>query len=155
MHKILVFSLLIFLFAVPANGVTDREKFELYNNCKPFGLQIFLIDSSAKREVLRNLIESKLLSARIAYYMTPVDKKVVINEDLAVSVICGVQSSLCSIDSRFTKHGVISYGVSSWAFTWVDRKTTPPGRSSVLSAVSESIDKFIVGYLKVNQKDCK
>lgn len=153
MKKIIALTLLLALPVIPASAQTDREKFVFYNNCKPFGLSVYLIKSSLKRETLNNVIESKLLSARIPYYMKPTSKNT--DEDLAVSVICGIHPSSCSANVTFIKHGVTSYGISSWVFTWDKKKIVATTRNSILSAISESIDEFIVGYLKANKNNCR
>lgn len=156
MHKILILSLLFVLFVIPANGATDYEKFAFYNNCKPFSLQIITLanDAKLKEETLKNLIESKLLSARIDYHNVPSAVKT--NETLMVTAIC-IASAFppCSVHTDFIKHTVTSYGIRGTTSTWTARKTTSLNRNSILSIASETVDAFIVGYLKVNQKDCK
>ena len=154
MRKILIFSLLVVLFAIPARGQTDREKFELYNKCRPIGLVVEGMSEDAKkidltREIVINFVESRLLSARIYGG----------NSYEYLYVRIGILGNSVDIDTSFKK-ATVSYGEVGLATTWVAGKFGSHGSDAmskdyILSGLSELIDKFIASYLKVNQKYCR
>ena len=158
MRKIVILSLLFAMLAVPASGVTDREKFELYNRCSKTILYVNL-DEGAKKlgiteKAIRNLVESRLRSARIY------DEK---SSSSFLGVGIGVNNEdkvggrSFSVQVNFFQL-VSSPGGSDFAITW-SRETIGTlysrDKSSVLSSLPPYIDEFINEYLKVNQNDCK
>ena len=151
MHKILILSLLVVLFAVPASGVTEHEKFQFYNQCSPVSLYWVELNEDAKKlgiteKTVRNLVESRLRSARIY------DEK---SESSLLAEINVFENYFTVYLGYFpVVRSLGGYGVAE---TW--RKTasgTHKGnKNSILSPFPEYIDEFINEYLKVNQKDCK
>lgn len=72
MHKTLILSLLVVMFAVPASAATyiNSEKFQLYTQCSPVKLLVEELSEDAealglKKKKIINLVESRLRSARI------------------------------------------------------------------------------------------
>ena len=148
MHRVIILSLLFFL--VPASGQT-MEKFRLYNKCNKIALVVEDLSEDAKkikltREAIINSAESRLRSARIY------DKDAY--EYLYVNV--NVVGYGFSIGAEFKK-AVRSYGELGTAATWRTGITGTHGNSKdyILSSIPELLDEFIVGYLRVNEKDCK
>ena len=148
MHKTLILSLLLFLVSVDGQAT---EKFELYNRCQPINLVVEYLSEDAKkigltRETIINSVESRLRSARI-YNKNGL-------EFLYVKVSVG--RNAYSYDTEFRKWA-ISYGESGKAITWsIGGSGTHGGNAGyILPLISQSIDRFIVEYLRVNEKDCK
>ena len=157
MRKTLILSLLFALFPFSINSQTEAELFELYNACQPVKLAVEYLSEDAKkinltREDIINLAELKLRSARI-YKRQPKD-----NPYLYVQVTIVGESF--SNEVEFKKQVMTLHGVSGMATTWEEGHTGRYGSAStgqdfVLSSVSKLLDKFIVEYLRANEKDCK
>ena len=147
-YKMLIFSLLLFLIPISGQAI---EKFQLYNRCNKINLLVESLPEDAKkinltREAIINSAESRLRSARIydrdAY------------EYLYVNV--NVVGKAFSIKTSFKKFAM-SYGEMGVATTWSTQGAGTHGGDSsyILSVLPEYFDKFIVEYLRVNEKDCK
>ena len=158
MHKILVLGLLVFLFAVPTNGQTDREKFELYNRCSKTILYVGLDEGAKKLGIteksVRNLVESRLRSARI---YDEKSSSSFLGVGMSVQNPDKVGGRTFSVQVNFFQL-VSSPGGYDFAITWSRENIGTlysRDKDFVLSPLPEYIDEFINGYLKVNQKDCK
>ena len=151
MYRVLILSLLFFLFSTSGQAT---EKFRLYNSCNKIRLLVEDLSEDAKKinlteEAIRNSVESRLRSARIY------DENGLEYLYVQISVV----GNGVSIETNFNKY-VMSFGEFGMATTWDRGKTGTHGSSTtskgfILSALSELIDKFIVEYLRANEKDCK
>ena len=159
-------SLLLFASGTIAKGKKDsnlekaveeiiREvnRFELYSNCGPMKFRIKYFDIEEKKikltqQSVQNSIESRLRSARL-YDVNGASS-------LEVGII--VVNSAYSIEMEYSKYVYDKFSnTEGFAVTWQTGSTgTHGGNSSyILSSLAEHLDKFLVEYLRVNEKACE
>ena len=147
------------LTAAPASAeeVSDYDRFQLWNKCRPMELIVAkLTDDASDIGLTKNAItvavRSRLRSARL--YST--DDHEAQNSSLYVSVhVVGAAFNIGADYSKVVTDTMIELSYSSP--TWVARGFTGThGRRAdyVLSSVSEMIDQFIDEYLRVNEAAC-
>ena len=131
------------------------ERFELYNACRPMRLHVFSDDEAKKlgltQERLRLPAERRLRSARIY------QEEDAVGASLWIKV--NVVGSAFSVDVNFNK-GVLDLasGVTRGADTWSSGSFGTFRHNNtgfVVQSLSETLDKFLVEYLRVNEEDCR
>lgn len=139
------------MLSVPASGVTDHEKFQFYNNCSPVSLYRVSLDENTKKigiteQAVRNLVESRLRSARIHGEKS---------KSFLIVEISGIEDYFTVYLGYFPV--VQSQGGYGIAETWrrIASGVYTGNKKSILAAFPNYMDEFINKYLKVNQKDCK
>ena len=148
------FLLLVFSAAPAAGQVSDRDRFKLYTGCAPVKLVVEqlsqdAIDLGLTVESLQTLVRSRLRSARI--YSEDQDKTMlylnVSVTSLAFSITLGFHKAL--LDPLYSRE----IGLAS---SWIAGSTGTHGKDAgyIRQAVSESTDKFIDEYLRVNAESC-
>ena len=133
--------------------ITKRERFELFNRCRPMALLVEGFPEDAGKinlteESIEMAAESRLRSARL--YDNKADTMLYINVNVvkkAFSII--IEYSRLVFEPISDEWGR--------AVTWQVGSTGAHGRSAsyIRSGVSEKIAKFLVEYLRVNEKACK
>ena len=147
---------LAIVLATPAGAaekITERDRFELWNGCRPMGLVVETLPKAATDigltgEAVAVAARSRLRAARLY--------------DDDASALFWV-----SVGAAGTAHGIIvgyykrvkdeASDMAQLAMTWFSGSTGMHGRNSsyVLSAVTEQVDKFIDEYLRVNESACR
>ena len=156
MKKIFLFIIALSLIsALPATSqtVSDRDKFKLWNGCKPVSLIVEDLSEDAhkidlKKEDIAVTVRSRLRGARIY-----TDDGVVPYLYVVVTVV-GKGFSI-SLELRKFVHDPLSEQ-SQIASTWLSggTGTHADGSGYILSAVAGYTDKFIDEYLRVNASAC-
>ena len=146
----------LFLLATVSNvwAQTNRERFELFTDCQPLSLYVFVQQSegdelaSLTDAAVRNAIESRLRSARLF-----TDDQIFPALNVFVQVTGAAFHVTLYVEKSFFD---ITSGETSYATTWRISSTGTHGSdgSYVLSAVSQHMDGFLVEYLRVNEEAC-
>ena len=159
MRRTLVALSLAALFAPTAIGqdvASRRERFKLFNACKPMQLVVESLPSGATalgltRESLQAAAESRLRAARL--YTEAPEKA-----DLAwLYVNVNVVGLGHNISVQYKKSVTDAFGISGFAPTWEDGSTGTQGMtgaSFILSGLAPLLDKFLAAYLRVNEEAC-
>ena len=140
--------------ATESDEITEKDKFQLLNNCVGVDVVINDFDSNANArkmglsvKAVRNTLESRLRPARLFQALSP--------DFLYVNVT--LVSNAASIDLHLQKWVVDPY-VSTQTFlapTWRTGTTTINYNAmDLLGVVSTQLDEFITEYMRVNQKAC-
>ena len=159
MHRIVV-ALSLALLLVPVAAAQDtieeqRERFQLFNACRPMTLVVEYLSDYAKeiglnREALQAAAESRLRAARLY-------TEDYVNTGLAhLYVDVHVVGQAFHISLEYKKWVTDEFGQSSAASTWdVGSTGTHGGTASyVVSGLSEHLDTFLAAYLRVNEQAC-
>lgn len=151
--SLVVSTFVLLADAASAEGVTDYDRFRLWNNCQPMDLSV---ESLSKGEVQIGLtkekieisVRSRLRAARL-YDMSTVPFLYV-----NVHVVGRAFSSSVEYNKIVTDHAT---GEKSAAATWSTHGTGTHGGDAgyILSAIAEYMDRFIDEYLRVNKDACK
>lgn len=152
-------ALLLSALALPfsasgaAGEITDHKRFQLFNYCRPMRLLVEdLSDGASKigltKEAIQATAESRLRSARL--YDSGASHYLYVN----VNVVGRAHS----ISLEFIKRvrDILS-GNTGMATTWDVGSTGTHGGSAnyILSLISQRMDKFLVEFLRVNEKACE
>ncbi len=151
--RVLVLSFLLLLLLPVAAEAMTMEEWKVYDQCKPMrlGVGVKSLPEDAKKiglkeESIINLAESRLPAARIY------------NKDADSYLYVGVSMFREAFNvSLQYKKPVLFYNQWGMATTWDANAVGTHGGDAnyILSAISEYMDKFILEYLKANEKDCK
>jgi len=157
---LLLSALALLLPASGAHGATVEERknqsarFQLFADCRPMRLVVESLPAGASKiglteEAIRAAAESRLRAARLY------DSRAVYYLYVNVNVF----RMAFSINLEFKKyvHDPLS-GNTGPATTWVAGTTGTHGGSGanyILSSLSQYMDKFLVEFLRVNEKACE
>ena len=144
------------LTITPVQETTDRDLFQMFNNCEPMSLAVEVSgdDEDVKKvgltkERVQFAVESRLRGARVfkSYLSLP-------GLEVHVTVLDGA----FTISMRYNKTLFDSVsGKNSFAPTW-DRWILgihgQPGSEYIVSGLSEFLDEFLTEYLRVNEAAC-
>ena len=129
--------------------------FKLYTQCRGMRLYEYVRVKQSNtpkldltKETIRNAVESRLRSARLYNAI----------ESSYITVSVTVTEFAFSTQLQFHKRLFdLSSKSSAWAVTWEDGQTGTHTNNSgfILSSISESIDRFLVDFLRVNEKACE
>ena len=131
-----------------------RDRFQLWNNCKPLYLLVERLNDDAKsiglsKSRIETIVRSRLRAAR-AYTDNKSASYVYVN----VNVV-GQAFSVRIVLNKWVEDE--ASGEGGVAATWNTGGTGTHGKDGgyVLSGIGEHTDKFIDEYLRVNEKACK
>ncbi len=132
-----------------------RERFELFNACRPMRLVVEHLNDDAAdigltREALRAAAESRLRAARLYTEDS-------VRADLAyLYVNVNVSGRAVNIVLGYNKWVTDEFGQSLNAQTWVTGGTGMQGGDAnyVVSFLSRYLDTFLAAYLRVNEEAC-
>ena len=137
-----------------------RDRFKLFNRCKPMGLTVELTVEDLSpdatkigltKESIQAAVESRLRSARLY------DSEAAGTADTDLYVNVMVLSSAFFVELKYRKpfHDLLS-NQSGWATTWHDGALGTHGKNAgyILSAIAKYMDRFLVEFLRVNEKAC-
>ena len=137
-----------------------RERFELFNECQPVNLIVVLGDgvddlpeplTKLTKERVRTLAESRLRAARL-FSSAPLFPL------LSISVEVLGQTSVRTMDFSKMLHDPISgetHVATTWKETFLNRhRSGSDGAATIMQGLSESVDTFILEYLRVNGESC-
>ena len=147
-------ALLIITTAASAGEVSDRDRFRLWNECRPMGLVVEGLpddatDISLTEDAIEVAVRSRLRAARL--YRTHVGVPF-------LQVDVGVARLSYRIQVDYVKwvrdH---ASGEDRGGTTWSSGSYGTHGRDSgfILSSLSQVINRFIDEYLGVNADACK
>ena len=142
------------LTITPVQETTDRDLFQLFNNCEPMSLLLEVSgdDEDVKKEGrtkerVQFAVESRLRGARLfrSVFFLPV-------LEVNVSVLGG--AFMMSMSYNKTVFDSVS-GKNSFAPTW-NRSIlgTQSGAAYIILSLSELLDEFLTEYLRVNEAAC-
>ena len=149
--RILLASLVLCLAMPLAAHSQDKERFQLFNHCKPVFVQLSAIGvSEIVEQRVQNLIESRFRAARL-YSDTH-------HQTFLRVTIAGPLPSHSSVGFLFFKpmRDLISNEISVdsvWGHTLYG--CDHASMDDMISDVSRLTDKFIAAYLRVNSEACK
>ena len=145
------------IFSSPAGGwaaqdVSDRDRFELFNACRPMDLIVESLHADAAEiglteESIQAAVESRLRSARL--YDADAVPYLYVNVNVAGSAF-----------ARALQYKKIVYdqvaAVSGFATTWEIKSAGTHGGDAayILAGIARHMDRFLVEYLRVNESAC-
>ena len=136
--------------------VSRRDRFELFNACRPMGLVIEdLSDHAATigltRVTLQAAAESRLRVARL--YSNDYTK----TNHSYLYVNVNVVRASWNIFVQYNKVLTDEFGVSGASATWyIGSNGTHGGDAGyIVSSLSQHLDEFLADYLRVNEAACK
>lgn len=141
-----------------AVGQTERERFELFGECRPIDLVVESLDDDAMdigltRERIQTLAESRLRAARL--YNAAALQYLYVR--IGVMVSEGRRGGAYSIEVEYFKFldDSVSEG-SGFAPTWNSGSFGTHGGDGgfIMQALSEHVDRFLLEYLRVNEAAC-
>lgn len=147
---ILALAVVVLTLAATATGqVTDRDRFQLFDYCRPMSLVVEQLPPDAAgigltEQSIQNLVESRLRSARLYDTNRPLTY-------LYVNV--NVVGRAIGIELEFVRSArVLETDIIGLATTWDSGTVGLHGRDArfILTVVSGLMDKFLVEYLRVN-----
>jgi len=140
----------------PCSTATNLDRFRLCNVCRPMDLVVEGLDRKATdigltEDRLRIAAESRLRSARL-YTDSHTE-----SNGAFLYINAGVVGRAWSLHVRYVKHlSDPVTGETSLAPAWQEgvfgTHSGDPGY--IIQSLSEELDKFLVEYLRVNEKDC-
>ena len=151
-------ALLLSALALPfsasgaAGEITDFKRFRLFADCRPMRLVVEdlpggVLKIGLTKEAIRAAVESRLRSARL--YDSRASHYLYVNVNVAGRAF--------SISLEFNKRvrDILS-GDTGRAATWNRGSTGTHGGNAnyIVSSVSRHMDKFLVEFLRVNEKAC-
>ena len=149
--------LLAIVAAAPAGGaaaqdVSEFDRFQLFNECRPMRLVVEETPAAAAEieltaAAIQAAVESRLRSARL--YDADAGPILYVN----VNVV-GLAYSLRLEYTKFLYDRVTDD--SRFATTWLITSTGTHGRNAafILSGLAGHMDRFLVEYLRVNESAC-
>ena len=153
--RIILPFIAMLILAVPARAenVTNYDRFQLWNDCRPMELMVEGLDKDAAdigltKDAITVAVRSRLRAARL--YTDRSWVSLYINVHVVGRAFhARVKYTKLLTDSKFDLGGL--------APTWDTYVTGTHGRNSgfILSQVSQRVDKFIDEYLRVNEDACK
>ena len=167
----LILTALLF-FVMPAHGeeVSDEDRFQLWNNCKPVSLKVSFYSSSAPgARGLFNLhtglewdtdkvsvtMQNKLRAARL---YADAQKHPYLHVDVGVGAINNPSEPVSYYISLsyFKRTEDIASGLTYETATWQKniRRTTKNSSLAIPLSLHELTDEFINEYLRVNAEAC-
>ena len=140
--------------SVAAQDVSDLDRFQLFNECRPLDLHVVDLQDDAAdiglmRERLQTLAEGRLRAARL--YDAAAINFLVVNVSLDVRGAFTVEVSYYKrlYDSVAGQFGM----AQTWTIGRFGQHSGDAG--IVLQGESELLDRFILVYLRVNEAACE
>ena len=156
-YTVLVAALLLTVASASAGEVSDQDRFDLWNDCRPMLLVVEgLPDDAAAIGLAEDAItvaaRSRLRAARI---YTEAGSEA---EWSSLYINANVVGPAYGISVKYRKYvNDLATMLEGAAITWVSSSTGTHGRDPtyVSSNVAGHIDRFIDEYLRVNEDACK
>lgn len=157
MHRLTLSTVAVALVlevpTVAAEGASENDRFQLWNNCRPVGLVVERLSDQAKaiglsKSRVATAVRSRLRAARMYA------------QDRAMTrVYIDVQIHKRAMGITLEYWKTLKDGVSgAWGYapTWQTGGIGTHGQnaSAIISQVAEDTDKFIDEYLRVNADAC-
>ena len=160
--------------AAPAR-VSDFDRFMFYNDCRPVNFRVEPLGEAADDlgitdKQIRDLVEVRLRSARLYsaqaaaapllyVYINVLEPLEYLTDDVGRKVRIephqGIRSSSFSVEVSFAKLVEDpTTGQRFPAWTWTTSALGRGYENTMRSAVSDHLDKFILSYLRVNERAC-
>ena len=139
----------------------SRDRFELFNSCKPMALWVDLsgdeeIITGITEEVLRDVAESRLKVARLRLRSDGFSVAAW-KSFAALNLTVDVVGSNFTVSVEYGKRVTDIYGESGHVGTWRSTFTHAHNKSDwfVMGVVSDQLDRFLNEYLRVNEEACE
>ena len=139
----------------PTQAQTQRERFELFNACRPMEVLIETLPSAAAdigltEEALQAAAESRLRAARL---YTDDDEK---SDFASLYVNVSVTGKAFSVWVWYNKVVTDAFDEPGRAMTHASGFMGPHGRNqrNVVGTLSQLLDDFLAVYLRVNEPAC-
>ena len=133
----------------------SRDRFELFNACRPMRLVVEDLNEDAWEAGLANraivaIMESRLRAANLFTDDGPAADFAYLYGRVTVS------GTAFSVVVQFIKYVTDEYGQSGLTETWTSASTGTHGRDPgfVLSSLTEKVDQFLGEYMRVNETAC-
>ena len=149
-------GILLTASTVQAQAVSDLDRFELFNFCRPIQLVVMDLSSDARaigltKEGVQLAVESRLRAARL--YTESGEKA----NFAFLLIIVRVHSHAYNITVHYGKR--VTDLATNWngpGMMWMNVATGTHGgnASHILQELSSSLDEFLAGYLRVNEPAC-
>ena len=126
----------------------EREEFELFAHCRPMRIRIIVHDEEfgLQEEGLRATLESRLRAARLYREDSPY------HLDLQVMSAGRASYFMLGYVKIFHDHTSGHWGLAP---TWVRfHLSSHYDVPSLMSEISQTMDRFIAAYLRVNERAC-
>ena len=158
----LVAALLLAAAPASAGEVSDRDRFELWNDCKPMLLRVSgLPDDAAEigltKEAIEIAVRSRLRGARL-YSENFAQANLYADLSMpTLSISVGVGRTAYSLEVLYSKYMFDPVtDLHDTAITWVNGAAGTHGGDPnyVLSTLAQGTDLFIDEYLRVNAEAC-
>lgn len=158
MHRFCVVALLVLAPAAPAAAQDDHTaEFELFNDCNPMNLVVEGLPEGAEeidltKNRLQTQAESRLRAARL---YDDEEKTHYLYVRVQVDALVGLGLGTYAIEVSYNKF--LFDPVSrraGYATTWRVGSTGRGDAPYIRQHVSEYLDEFILGYLRVNEDAC-
>lgn len=148
-------ALLFSASGAAGESVEERsQRFQLFADCRPMRLLVEYLPPDASkigltREAIQAAAESRLRSARLY-------RSIRLAPYLYINVNVFRRSFNIRLAFKKKVHDPLS-GITGIAVTWNAGSTGTHGGSAsyILSALSQHMDKFLVEFLRVNEKACE
>ena len=148
-----------------AQDAQERDRFELFNDCLPVGLSVFLYDDEGDlpeltEERVQTLAESRLRAARLFHQGIIFNRTRLLTGGVLVSVLpisvdvvgqAVAGSVSLSKPVNDPRSGVTGF-ISTWERSFMG--THRGDADSIMQRLSELVDTFVLEYLRVNEESC-
>ena len=151
-------GILLTASTVHAQAVSDQDRFELFNACRPMMLVVEVVPSDAQTvdlpERVQLAVESRLRSARL--YTESWEKANFVHLSIGINVL----GPAYGIDVKYWKWVTDPVNNSNGrATTWSISGTGRLGARDrapafIIQNLSRHLDKFLAEYLRVNESAC-
>ena len=164
--KIKIALVLTSLISGLASGQEDVERFNLFTNCAPVRLAVYVQNRNREsaikstKEAIESAVESRLRSARIYEKRKTGNYMLIVNLIVLPAVSrSGFRSGVAfSLDFSFHKDLFDpASGLETSAATWDTNILAIEGErptEAILAVVRTLMDQFVVDYLRVNEQAC-
>ena len=139
--------------AEESSAPTAGERFDLWNECRPVGLRVFIDDEAGEIGLTKERIETTARSRLRAARIYDDDPYLDITMDVEVNVFQSTFTESVSLNKLV--RDFVS-GELKHADTWDTGALGTHGQDArfILQGVSEHVDQFIDEYLRVNADAC-
>ena len=138
--------------AAAQDVASERERFELFNRCQPMQLAVDLTtnatDIELTRERVRSMAERRLRATRL--YDDQLGPTIL---HISINVAGVAFSTMVSYQKLVYEPASTEFGVA--VVWWVSKAGIHVGDGGyILQGLSESLDRFVLEYLRVNGDAC-
>ena len=151
----ILLGILLTASTVQAQAISDRDRFKLFNACRPMKLVVENLTPDAQavgltRERIQLAVESRLRAARL--YTESTEKA---NDTYLYVYIHVVGHAFTIIVSYYKLVTDLVNNSNGLATTWIAEGTgTSEDAGFIIQGLSGHLDEFLAGYLRVNEPAC-